>query len=198
MIRATPWLLPVLWMGLIMVLSTDLASAQQTGRFLIPLLQWALPWISPLQVEALHGLARKAAHFVEYAVLGALWFRALAGHRAAPALVLVIVVGWATLDELHQHFVASRGASVLDVALDTAGAVLALALLQGGWRFVDVATSSLLWVAFIAGTLILVVNLYADVPSGVLWVSVPAALLALAVRWRSGRARPPGGGAATP
>jgi VanZ family protein len=199
--RTPAWLLPVTWMGLIMLLSTDLANAQRTGRFLIPLLQWALPWSSPVQVEALHVLARKAGHFLEYAVLGALWFRVLARHRspgAATWLVLAIALGWATLDEIHQFFVPSRGASVVDVALDTAGAAVAVTLLQGGWRIVDVATTSLLWVAFAGGALVLAVNLYADVPSGVLWVSAPAAMMALALRWRRGRTRPPGPGAATP
>lgn len=199
--RPPAWLLPVAWMGLIMLLSTDLASAQRTGRFLIPLLQWALPWSSPVQVEALHVLARKAGHFIEYAVLGGLWFRVLARHRspgAATWLVLAIVIGWATLDEIHQLFVSSRGASVVDVALDTAGAAVAVALVQGGWRIVDVATTSLLWVAFVGGALVLAINLYADVPSGVLWVSAPAAMMALALRWRRGRARPHGPGAATP
>src|SRR5262245_30885138 len=128
------WLLPVAWMGLIMLLSTDGASAERTGRFLIPLMQWALPWTSLPQLEALHLLGRKAVHFTEYAVLGALWFRALTRYRSpalATWLALAIVVGWATLDEFHQFFVPSRGSSVADVALDTAGAVAALALLRG-------------------------------------------------------------------
>jgi VanZ family protein len=199
--RIPAWLLPVAWMALIMVLSTDAASAQQTGRLLIPLLQWALPWTSPPQLEAFHLLARKAAHFTEYAVLGALWFRALARHRspgAATWLVLAIAVGWASLDEIHQFFVPSRGSSVADVALDTAGAAAAVVLLHGGWRLVDLVTTTLLWVAFVGGALVLAINLYADVPSGILWVSAPAAMMALGLRWLRGRARPSDPGAATP
>jgi VanZ family protein len=195
------WLLPVAWMGLIMLLSSDVGSAQRTGPFLIPLLQWALPWTSPPQLEAFHLLARKAGHFTEYAVLGALWFRVLVRHRspgAATWLALAIVVGWATLDEIHQFFIPSRGASVADVALDTAGAAAAVALAQGGWRLVDLATTTLLWGAFVGGALVLAINFYADVPSGILWLSVPAAMMALAIRWRLGRPRPPTPGAATP
>ena len=181
-----------------MLLSTDLANAQRTGRFLIPLLQWALPWSSPVQVEALHWPARQGTSGIRGA--GRALVPALARHRspgAATWLVLAIAVGWATLDEIHQFFVPSRGASVVDVALDTAGAAVAVMLLQGAgasWTW----PRPLLWVAFAGGALVLAINLYADVPSGVLWVSAPAAMMALALRWRRGRTRPPGSGAATP
>jgi VanZ family protein len=197
------WLLPIGWMGVILILSTDVGSAERTGGLLIPLLHWLLPWTTPLQLEALHFLARKAAHFIEYAMLAGLWLWVLArNQRPAPGitacLALTIGIGWAVLDEVHQLFVVTRGASVADVALDTAGAATAVALVQWGWRAVDATTTGLLWVAGAGGALALALNLYAGVSSGVLWVTVPAAVIALILRRRWRQARGPDGRAATP
>ncbi|MFL5918523.1 MAG: VanZ family protein [Gaiellaceae bacterium] len=60
---------------------------------------------------------RKGAHITEYAVLGALLYRALG--REAPALAAGIA--YAATDELHQHFVTGRHASPVDVAIDAVG-----------------------------------------------------------------------------
>lgn len=62
---------------------------------------------------------RKAAHVVEFAVLGALLARAL------PSLRWAIAVGalYAVTDEVHQAFVPGRVGSALDWGLDTAGVV---------------------------------------------------------------------------
>jgi VanZ family protein len=125
------WLPPLIWMALIWGLSSDVGSAAQTSRFLLPLLKWLLPWASPAQTELAHGLIRKSGHLVEYAILAALWLRTLRRERrlALPAsawLALGISVAWAITDELHQSTVASRTASAGDVMIDTVGAGLAL------------------------------------------------------------------------
>ena len=65
---------------------------------------------------------RKGAHVTEYAVLGALLYRAL--EREAPALATGIA--YAATDELHQHFVRGRHASPVDVAIDAAGVALGM------------------------------------------------------------------------
>jgi VanZ family protein len=68
----------------------------------------------------------------EYAVLALLVFRALAQPERsvlATALgALVLCAVYASLDEFHQSFVPSRGASPVDVVLDTFGAALGLAV----------------------------------------------------------------------
>src|SRR3989442_15323043 len=74
--RPAHWLPPVLWMGVIMLLSTDTGSAAHTGELLLPLLHWLLPWASPGDLAAIHGLVRKGAHLTEYAILAALWYPA--------------------------------------------------------------------------------------------------------------------------
>ena len=62
-------------------------------------------------------LLRKLAHLVEYAILGALLFRAV---RREPA-ALVLGSLYAATDELHQAFVPGRVGSPVDWLLDTAG-----------------------------------------------------------------------------
>jgi VanZ family protein len=177
-------------MGLIVGLSTDVGSGEHTGRLLRPLLRWLLPGASPLQIEAFHGLARKAAHGTEYGILALLWFRALARGpgwppgRAAGA-ALAVALGWALVDEAHQAVVLSRTASLGDVALDVFGAAAVTAVARWGWRCaVDVATGALLWAAAIGGALTTALELWVGLPAGLLWISAPAAVAALVLRRR--------------
>jgi VanZ family protein len=67
---------------------------------------------------------RKLAHTAEYALLGALILRAA---RSAPAAVL-FASAYAVTDEVHQAFVTGRHGSPLDWLIDTAGAVLGVAV----------------------------------------------------------------------
>ena len=67
-------------------------------------------------------ILRKGAHITEYAILGALLYRAF--RREAPALATGIA--YAATDELHQHFVRGRHASPVDVAIDALGLTLGM------------------------------------------------------------------------
>jgi len=65
---------------------------------------------------------RKGAHITEYAILGALLYRAL----GREALALAIGIAYAATDELHQHFVRGRHASPIDVGIDAVGLALGM------------------------------------------------------------------------
>jgi VanZ family protein len=67
-------------------------------------------------------ILRKCAHVTEYAILGALLYRAF--RREAPALAAGIA--YAATDELHQHFVRGRHASPVDVAIDALGLTIGM------------------------------------------------------------------------
>jgi len=75
-------------------------------------------------------LSDKLLHFVEYGVLGGLWYRAFrwaSGARiAASALLLAIIAGsiYGITDEVHQAFVPMRTPSVLDWIADTLGSAM--------------------------------------------------------------------------
>ena len=75
---------------------------------------------------------RKCAHATEYAILAVLLVRAL--EREGLALALGVL--YACSDELHQAFVRGRHASPIDVAVDTLGLLVGLAV----WRRIRQAT----------------------------------------------------------
>jgi VanZ family protein len=65
---------------------------------------------------------RKGAHVAEYAILGALIYRAL----GREALGLAVGIAYAATDEFHQRFVLGRHASPVDVAIDAVGLALGM------------------------------------------------------------------------
>jgi VanZ family protein len=74
----------------------------------------------------------KLAHFLEYAVFAYLIFRSLSQLTATTAnttvfiLSLLLLGGFAALDEFHQKFVPGRTCDIADFATDLVGAVLVL------------------------------------------------------------------------
>jgi VanZ family protein len=127
------WLPLLVWLGVIFVGSTNLMSAEQTSRYIVPFLLWLKPGMSPQTIWYILVVVRKCAHVSEYAILALLLWRAL---RSVPVLhtkifvvfgtVLLGCVLFAVSDEFHQTFVRSRTPSVRDVLLDVAGALLGL------------------------------------------------------------------------
>jgi VanZ family protein len=114
------------------VLSTDAFGGAETSRILIPLLRACFPNASPAELQHLHDVVRKLAHFAEYLVLGVLLYRALAvpGRSASRAAVtaLALAAFYSLIDELHQSFVPGRTGALADCAIDVAGAGAGLAL----------------------------------------------------------------------
>jgi VanZ family protein len=92
----------------------------------LPVLVWAAVIFAFSSVPSLSSglggwdlLLRKLAHLTEYAILGALVFRA----TRRPWLALALAAAYAASDEVHQHFVEGRHASPLDVGIDAVGAL---------------------------------------------------------------------------
>jgi VanZ family protein len=193
------WLPAIAWMAVISALSFDIGSGEHTGQLLAPLLRWLLPWVSPLQIDAAHFAVRKSAHVTAYAILAALWLRFFRrgcrwSPRASALAAVGIAVAWAILDETHQRFTPSRTAAVGDVAIDAAGALLAVAIGMLGWRpALDGATAIALWWAALAGAAALVAGVIAGVHSPALWLAVPAAVLLLLIHRRRRRRGGPAG-----
>jgi VanZ family protein len=122
----------ILWAALIFIFSSRLFSGSNTSSVLRPLVQWVYPGISDAALGLVHGLIRKASHFVEYAILAVLAARAfrtssrnfLTSHWFALSLTFVAL--YSLSDEFHQSFVSSRTASIYDCLIDTAGGLAAL------------------------------------------------------------------------
>ena len=134
--RVRYWLPAIVWAAVILTASSDLFSSTHTGSILEQIITAILGHPLPAhQFEMLHAAIRKAAHLTEYGILGALLFRALRAGRAgwsvrwASAAVLLAAC-LASVDEWHQTFIPSRTGSPVDVAIDTAGAVIAQAMIR--------------------------------------------------------------------
>lgn len=82
-----------------------------------------------------HGLLRKAAHFTEFACLGALliWLFIMLQKPRLLAVVGAFLV--ACSDETIQRFVPDRGPSFRDVLIDTSGAIVGMILLLVGYAY---------------------------------------------------------------
>jgi VanZ family protein len=101
------WLAVAVWMGLIFALS-------------------AQPHLPSVPNGLLDLLFKKGAHFSAYALLGALFWRALGWRWRAWGWAWVLAVLYACTDEWHQSFVAGRHPAVADVIIDACGAATAL------------------------------------------------------------------------
>jgi VanZ family protein len=106
------WLPAIAWAGLIFVF-----SAQPNLRF--------------VPDARLDFLVRKAGHMGVFGILALLLWRALGATtawRRPWAWALALAVLYAMTDEFHQGFVVGRHPSPVDVGIDAAGALIAIAV----------------------------------------------------------------------
>jgi VanZ family protein len=97
---------------------------------------WILPAAVMLVIFSLSSQSRplpiltehvwdKLLHFIEYAALGAAWYRALRGEGMSGASALVVAAAataaFGVSDEWHQSFVPLRDASIRDWMTDLMG-----------------------------------------------------------------------------
>lgn len=73
--------------------------------------------------QALEHIVRKLAHFTEYAVFGVVLTWMFRVWRIRKWYMIPVFICLACCDEFTQRFVPGRGASVVDVLIDCAGAV---------------------------------------------------------------------------
>src|SRR5215469_3710592 len=131
--KITRYWIPVLMMlGLMAYFSTDVFSGENTRGAIETILSWFRIHPGKHAIAHINFITRKCAHFLEYAVLGVLIFRAFRADSASRWRLswflgsLAITVIWSLLDEYHQSFTHTRGASIYDSLLDSAGALTAL------------------------------------------------------------------------
>ena len=145
--RIAPWVAAGLWMVVIFLLSAQVAedSSQTSGR----IVHWVLgclyrdfekfSTVRQAELMALWSvIIRKGAHFTEYAVLAALIANVLRGYSLPGKLRWGLPVAasalYALTDEFHQYFVPGRACRLLDVGIDTCGAVFGTIIFWSLWR----------------------------------------------------------------
>ncbi|WP_339226911.1 VanZ family protein [Oceanobacillus sp. FSL K6-2867] len=128
--KTLSWAAVILWMGLIFYLSHQPAaesSELSTGvtEIVLSIIEKMVP-NEGLDVNRIHHLIRKNAHFFIYFFLGMLVLYALRKSKGTGyqtiGLAMLICVLYAISDEVHQLFVPGRGAQVMDVLIDSGGA----------------------------------------------------------------------------
>jgi len=111
-------------------LSTEPFSAENTGRYIDPLLRYFFPHITAAQFVFWHAVIRKSAHFIEFFILGSLMFWALRRGRSPSwraswmLQALALAVLYSLADEVRQAFVPKRTSSLLDSGIDSLGAAV--------------------------------------------------------------------------
>jgi len=146
-----------MWLIVIRLESTDYASSTNTFGLLYRIATSILGPISPRIILALNSDLRKWGHFLGYAILGWLVFRALklTQHKRLRLLLhrrlgiflrdlwrwdwavigVLFAAVTASFDEFHQLELASRSGRWQDVLLDTTGALVAQVILYFHARY---------------------------------------------------------------
>jgi VanZ family protein len=100
-----------------------LLAHANTLAIIDPLVRWLRPSASPADILRIHNIARKFGHFLIPGVAFALLvIRPLRRH---PLIALALCALFASVDEFFQTFIPGRSGSILDVILDTSGALFA-------------------------------------------------------------------------
>lgn len=128
------WIAALLWIGLIVIESTDTFSSENTSRFLYPLLHFLIG-LDLVRFVVWHHYIRKLGHFVGYFTLSFFLFRAWRATLHLPwaprwalrwaTIAFFMSALVASLDEWHQTFLPSRTGLFSDVVLDSLAALTA-------------------------------------------------------------------------
>ncbi len=129
-----------IWLVVLAVETSDVGSSAHTGALLLKVWTALFGRPHPHTFDLVHHLIRKTGHFLGYAILSGLIFRALRvtwrnrqeivsrtrDYFWQPRWSLLAMAGTAvtaTLDELHQAFNPMRTGRWQDVILDSCGAL---------------------------------------------------------------------------
>ena len=125
----------MLWMTAIFPLTSRFAGSSRFYRICFSILHWIFPKASFETLEILYIILRKSFHFMEYAFLAYLLYRAFRGVSRIQwrlqwmMLSFMISFVFAMLDECIQIFIRNRGGSLLDVLVDTMGILSVLGVI---------------------------------------------------------------------
>jgi VanZ family protein len=145
------WWPVLVWLGVIRLESTDMASASNTSGLLYRVIAAVVPRVDESFVSQLDEILRKTGHFAGYGILSVLVFLALRNTNCDrlrtllprpwgiyrrdfwrwdwALLGMLVTVVTAAADEIHQSFIPSRTGAWQDVVLDSCGAAVLQAII---------------------------------------------------------------------
>ena len=121
---------------ILFIWDNSLQNAISSDGLSLTITQWLSPILYKLGITgdmwSLNRIVRKLAHVFEFAVLGGCLYVALHQFNREYAGLKVIAIGLviAILDECLQLTSIGRHASIRDVAIDTAGVIIGVAVVQ--------------------------------------------------------------------
>jgi len=133
------WIAVLIWMTIIFIsshLPATSSSELSSGvtEFILNTFGEMISTVG-IDINDLHTIVRKNAHFFAYMVLGVLTANALrmggglSYNRAFYALVICMM--YAASDEFHQLFIPGRSGELRDVLIDSAGAIVGVGIVLG-------------------------------------------------------------------
>ncbi|MCI9071021.1 MULTISPECIES: VanZ family protein [Clostridia] len=118
----------VSWMILIFYMSNQPADiSNKQSDLIIKLFYYIGIDLNSSLGEITSFVIRKAAHFTEYFILYCLTINVLKFYfniKKAAIYSLLIVLGYAISDEIHQYFIPGRDMAIRDVIIDFSGGIL--------------------------------------------------------------------------
>lgn len=121
------WIMLIIWMAFIFFMSHqpgDVSSKQ--SDFIVKIFEYIGLDLNGYFGSIATFVIRKAAHFTEYFILYILVVRVLKLYyniKIAKMASLVVVLGYAISDEIHQYFIPGRAMALKDVIIDFSGGV---------------------------------------------------------------------------
>lgn len=118
MSKAVFWIPVIVWAGVIFLFST-------------------LVVVKSPEFNLVDFIVKKSAHFVEYAILALLLYRALINttrlsKKKAGMLTVLFIVFYGISDEYHQSFTPGREPAIRDILIDSLGGATSLFLI---WKY---------------------------------------------------------------
>ena len=130
----------LLVLNLALIWGNSLLSGAESGQMSGGIMEFVMELlrIPESASEIVHLLIRKLAHLTEFACLSALicWHLRLVKEKRVYQILLAVLLTMAAalVDETIQLYTPDRGPSLVDVWIDTLGAVLGMTAMQLGYH----------------------------------------------------------------
>lgn len=129
----------VLWILFIFFMSSfDGGASNAKSYFIVDLFKELGITNSVLAEDTLNFIIRKSGHFLEYLILAILAYNVIKvrfNRKHAYIISILLVLGYACTDEIHQLFVPGREGKLIDVIIDTLGGLTGILIINMTTRF---------------------------------------------------------------
>lgn len=112
-------ILMIIWMVFIFVMSSfDSVESGSQSNFIVDII---VNIFNIDNVDLISLIVRKAAHFMEYLILGILVSNVFNIYGRKRYIGIIVCVLYAVSDEIHQLFVPGRSCQIFDMIIDSLG-----------------------------------------------------------------------------